>query len=195
MKRAVYESITKNFDVFEFLDKDQHNNTLNDLKAPNAHTGVEGADLSDELEFEIDDQDVFLDSDQVFSGQQRNNQNQQRRQAGDNALLDDLEDDLSNASSGEPQQILKRGSTQTTVDGTKIGRGANSTLRDNSRYRSPFNQSIVRNNQSNVFDENARSSRVAQLEKQSKLPEIEQIGNQKGIMKLFRACKKMTAKN
>jgi hypothetical protein len=55
MKRAVYESITKNFDVFEFLDKDQHNNTLNDLKAPNAHTGVEGADLSDELEFEIDD--------------------------------------------------------------------------------------------------------------------------------------------
>jgi hypothetical protein len=55
MKRAVYESITKNFDVFEFLDKDQHNNTLIDMKSPNGHTGVDGGDLSDELEFEIDD--------------------------------------------------------------------------------------------------------------------------------------------
>jgi hypothetical protein len=55
MKRAVYESITKNFDVFEFLDKDQHNNTLpNDGKTSKTNNGVE-ANLSDELEFEIDD--------------------------------------------------------------------------------------------------------------------------------------------
>jgi hypothetical protein len=57
MKRAVYESITKNFDVFEFLDKDQLNNTVpNDAKGPTTTTngGVE-ANLSDELEFEIDD--------------------------------------------------------------------------------------------------------------------------------------------
>ena len=56
MKRAVYESITKNFDVFEFLDKDQHNNTL-PIEGKGAKTtngGVE-ANLSDELEFEIED--------------------------------------------------------------------------------------------------------------------------------------------
>jgi hypothetical protein len=54
MKKAVYESITKNFDVFEFLDKDQNASTLKDLKSPHAHSGVE-QDLSDELEFELDD--------------------------------------------------------------------------------------------------------------------------------------------
>jgi|LauGreDrversion4_2_1035121.scaffolds.fasta_scaffold1308968_1 hypothetical protein len=76
MKRAVYESITKNFDVFEFLDKDQVNNTLpNDAKISKTINGGVEADLSDELEFEIDDQDVFLDSDQVFSGQLRDQRN------------------------------------------------------------------------------------------------------------------------
>lgn len=51
MKKAVYDSITKNFDVFEFLDKDP---TSNDLKIAHAKSRVE-ADLSDDLEFEIDD--------------------------------------------------------------------------------------------------------------------------------------------
>ena len=57
MKRAVYESITKNFDVFEFLDKEPQNNTLpNDVKTQKtAKEGGVEADLSDELEFEIDD--------------------------------------------------------------------------------------------------------------------------------------------
>lgn len=76
MKRAVYESITKNFDVFEFLDKDPHNNTLpNDAKISKKTNGGVEADLSDELEFEIDDQDVFLDSDQVYSGQLHDQRN------------------------------------------------------------------------------------------------------------------------
>ena len=60
-----------------------------------------------------------------LSGQQRNPQN---RDDGDNAIIDDLIDDLSNASSGEPQQILKRGSTQATADGVKISRNPNSSL-------------------------------------------------------------------
>lgn len=155
MKRAVYESITKNFDVFEFLDKDHLNNTLpNDGKGPKTTTngGVE-ANLSDELEFEIDDQDVFLDSDQVLSGQQRNPQN---RDDGDNAIIDDLIDDLSNASSGEPQQILKRGSTQATADGVKISRNPNSSLRNDSRYVSPFSSQRF-NNQNDELNRSRRA--------------------------------------
>ncbi len=70
MKRAVYENITKNFDVFEFLDKDEHNNTLPNEATKKAKSGVEGDDhLSDELEFEIEDQDVYLNSDSLFRDQ------------------------------------------------------------------------------------------------------------------------------
>lgn len=105
MKNAVYESITRNFDVFEFLDKENQNNTLpNDVtkNGKSINGGVE-ADLSDELEFEIDDQDVFLESDQVFSGgQQRDQRNPQNNEDGNNPLLDDLADELSDASSGAP---------------------------------------------------------------------------------------------
>jgi hypothetical protein len=71
MKRAVYENITKNFDVFEFLDKDPETNTLpNEKTAKPSRSGVEADDhLSDELEFEIDDNDVILNSDSLFRDQ------------------------------------------------------------------------------------------------------------------------------
>jgi hypothetical protein len=44
------------------------------------------------------------------------------------------------------------------------------------------------------FDENL-ASRKARAFKKSNYPTLEYQGNQKGIMKLFRACKKMTVKN
>ena len=51
MKRVVYENITRNFDIFEFLDDNNEiraeANNLSKIQAPN-----EGDDeLSDELEF------------------------------------------------------------------------------------------------------------------------------------------------
>lgn len=69
MKREVYENITKNFDVFEFLDKEDPANTLPNEKVAKPNSGVEGDDLSDELEFEIEDQDVYLNSDSLLREQ------------------------------------------------------------------------------------------------------------------------------
>lgn len=61
MKRAVYENITKNFDIFEFLENEQAN--MHGKKGNVKHDLEYGDDeLSDELEFEIDENDMYLDS-------------------------------------------------------------------------------------------------------------------------------------
>jgi hypothetical protein len=62
IKRAVYENITKNFDIFEFLENEnntmqsKNGNTKNDIDFGND-------EMSDELEFEIDENDLYIDSD------------------------------------------------------------------------------------------------------------------------------------
>ena len=55
MKRAVYENITRNFDIFEFIDD------RGEVRANN--NANEGDDeMSEELEFEIDDNDNIMAS-------------------------------------------------------------------------------------------------------------------------------------
>jgi len=60
MKRAVYENITKNFDIFEFLEKEQ--NTVQSKQGNAKHLEYGDDEMSDELEFEIDENDMYLDS-------------------------------------------------------------------------------------------------------------------------------------
>jgi len=62
MKRVVYENITRNFDIFEFLDDNNEiragTTNQSKIQAPN-----EGDDeMSDELEFQIDDEANNMES-------------------------------------------------------------------------------------------------------------------------------------
>ena len=59
MKRAIYENITKNFDIFEFLDNEQQ--TIQSKKGANTKNENGDEEMSDELEFEIDENDLFVD--------------------------------------------------------------------------------------------------------------------------------------
>lgn len=54
MRQALYENISRNFDIFEFIDD---NNADQDQKEP--HEGDD--EQSDELEFQIDDEDLRID--------------------------------------------------------------------------------------------------------------------------------------
>lgn len=54
MKRAVYENITRNFDIFEFIDEDGREHPIQ-----HPHEGDD--ELSDELEFQID-HDIRMES-------------------------------------------------------------------------------------------------------------------------------------
>ena len=77
MKRAVYENLTKNFDIFEFLDDnaDLRNNATRRNDPMKAADGDD--EMSDELEFEIDDnnphmESLYFDTEQIYPGGRRN---------------------------------------------------------------------------------------------------------------------------
>jgi hypothetical protein len=55
MKRAVYENITRNFDIFEFIDD------RGEVR-PNNNANEGDDEMSEELEFEIDDNDNIMES-------------------------------------------------------------------------------------------------------------------------------------
>ena len=116
MKRVVYENITRNFDIFEFLDD---NNEIragatnqSKIQAPN-----EGDDeMSDELEFEIDDDANHLEN-LYFETDQANRRERPPITVGQDPILDlqDNEEEAGTVSSVEQPGYLKRGSTQATA--------------------------------------------------------------------------------
>ena len=77
MKRAVYENITRNFDIFEFLDENISRGGATNTNAKrnaNGQAALDGDDeMSDELEFEIDDEvnhveSLYFDTDLNHNG-------------------------------------------------------------------------------------------------------------------------------
>lgn len=101
MKRAVYENITRNFDIFEFLD--DNNEIRAGASQNNAHLPNDGDDeMSDELEFEIDDdanrlESLYFETDQA----QRRERNTNRGATGPILDLEDGDEDIGTAQSGE----------------------------------------------------------------------------------------------
>jgi hypothetical protein len=60
MKRAVYENLSKNFDIFEFLtDQPPNKRPRSNLKSSKSRTeeAPQDQNASEELEFKIDDDD------------------------------------------------------------------------------------------------------------------------------------------
>jgi len=111
VKRAVYENITRNFDIFEFLDE---NISRGKNDVTNAQGVNEGDDeMSDELEFEIDDDEANRMESYNFDTD--HNRNRGRQTIGGTGPILDLNDEDSangnNRTGDEPLRMLKRGST------------------------------------------------------------------------------------
>ena len=86
----MYENITKNFDIFEFLENE---NTIQSKK-DGTKLDIDYNEMSDELEFELDDNDLFMGSDE-----KRMNRIDNSATVADPIL--DLDDDSSDANESE----------------------------------------------------------------------------------------------
>lgn len=117
MKRQVYENITRNFDIFEFLDENVTHNQ--DARTVGQANGEGDDEMSDELEFQIDDDENRMESYyfETANGIPNNGPRNLRSGGGQGGILDLDDGDeegfchLLEIESAENARPLKRGST------------------------------------------------------------------------------------
>lgn len=145
--------------------------------------------MSDDLEFHIQELDRKVEAMlyQEHNGSSSTNLNNPQMQD-----LDRLNNIVSRdgarqeTEDGEPKNtVLKRGSTQATYDGV-LGAASKSPLEmSDYKYVSPFMQNLRKSQQRD------KTMKKKKYPKKDRYPDLVYRGNTKGLVGLFRACKKI----
>ena len=193
-KREIYENITKNFDIFEFLEDENANSQpvldKQTIGTTPATYGLAAADdeMSDDLEFHIQELDrkveaMLYQDNNGSSGTYLTNPNIEDIDRLNNivsreGLRQDTED-------GEPKNaVLKRGSTQATYEGNFGAVSKQSPLEMSEyKYTSPFMQNLRKSKE--------KTTKKRKYPKKDRYPDLVYKGNTKGLVGIFRACKKI----